>query len=345
MCRVMAFFRTFGVFLSGFLLTVISLDRYSAVLHPLTVTTARRRLRKLILAAWMMAALCSLPQAFIFHVEKHPEHTWFEQCVTFNAFPDSRYELAYNLAGTVAMYLGPLFTIIFCYGAIVLRIYGVAVGQEPVVLGRPRTRTLLMTSVIVGVFFLCWTPYNVMSLWYFIDSSSAQQVDPRIQASLFIFAVANSTVNPLVYGYFRSRRAGSNSTPGNSKLSRRIIIVYRAPFRQYFGRCKRGQSSSSDPNNFALPRCTFESPPPLYQLGNHGIPPVRCQMYDNSSSHDAERHSSVYQTVPRHPVKSPSNPQKRVLRSTRHPLSSFSSKSPADDPYDESPFVIQLGTL
>lgn len=64
-------------------------------------------------------------QAIIFHVEKHPDFAWFEQCVTFDAFPDPRYELAYNLAGTVAMYLGPLAAIAFCYGAIVLRIYRV----------------------------------------------------------------------------------------------------------------------------------------------------------------------------------------------------------------------------
>ncbi|KAA0190107.1 hypothetical protein HAZT_HAZT005455 [Hyalella azteca] len=165
MCRLMAFFRTFGVFLSGFLLTVISVDRYSAVLHPLTVTSARMRLRKLISAAWIMAVICSLPQTVIFHVEKHPQHRWFEQCVTFNAFPDTRYELAYNLGVTFAIYVAPLTTIAFCYGAIVVRIYRVDAGNDAVVLGRSKTRTLLMTSVIVLAFFLCWTPYNVMSLW------------------------------------------------------------------------------------------------------------------------------------------------------------------------------------
>ena len=62
-------------------------------------------------------------QAVVFHVEKHPVFHWFEQCVTFDAFPAPSYELAYNLAGTVAMYIGPLTAIGFCYGAIVLRLY------------------------------------------------------------------------------------------------------------------------------------------------------------------------------------------------------------------------------
>ena len=62
-------------------------------------------------------------QAVIFHVERHPVFEWFEQCVTFKAFPTPEFELAYNLAGTVAMYLGPLSAIAFCYGAIVIRLY------------------------------------------------------------------------------------------------------------------------------------------------------------------------------------------------------------------------------
>ncbi|KAK7065923.1 hypothetical protein SK128_018509 [Halocaridina rubra] len=61
-CRVMAFFRTFGVFLSGFLLVVISIDRYHAVLRPLTVTEAKRRVRLMLWLAWGASVACSIPQ-------------------------------------------------------------------------------------------------------------------------------------------------------------------------------------------------------------------------------------------------------------------------------------------
>jgi hypothetical protein len=33
-------------------------------------------------------------------------------------------------------------------------------------LNRAKTRTLKMTVVICATFFLCWTPYNIMSLWF-----------------------------------------------------------------------------------------------------------------------------------------------------------------------------------
>ncbi|GBM95362.1 hypothetical protein AVEN_255073-1 [Araneus ventricosus] len=67
---------------------------------------------------------------------------------------------------------------------------------------RARARTLRMTIIIVLTFFWCWTPYVVMVLWYLFDPESADKVDSRVQSSLFMFAVSNSCVNPLVYGSY-----------------------------------------------------------------------------------------------------------------------------------------------
>lgn len=41
MCRLMAFFRTFGLYLSSFVLVCISVDRYFAVLQPLHLSNSR----------------------------------------------------------------------------------------------------------------------------------------------------------------------------------------------------------------------------------------------------------------------------------------------------------------
>ena len=61
-------------------------------------------------------------QSVIFHVEKHPDHPWFEQCVTFNFFPTKAHELAYNLFNIVTMYGIPLFVILAAYTRILMRI-------------------------------------------------------------------------------------------------------------------------------------------------------------------------------------------------------------------------------
>ncbi|CAL8100502.1 unnamed protein product [Orchesella dallaii] len=75
-------------------------------------------------------------------------------------------------------------------------------------MSRAKHRTLVMTIVIVIVFVLCWTPYAVMTLWYMFDWKGAEGVDSGVQEWLFIMAVANSCVNPLIYGSFAKNCCG-----------------------------------------------------------------------------------------------------------------------------------------
>jgi hypothetical protein len=62
-------------------------------------------------------------QVGIFHVESHPEHKDFEQCVMFNSFPNRETELLYCIIGFLGMYLIPFFTMVFCYGGIFVQLY------------------------------------------------------------------------------------------------------------------------------------------------------------------------------------------------------------------------------
>lgn len=62
MCRIMAFFRIFGLYLSSFVLVCISIDRYFAVLKPLSLQYVARRSTFLLTAAWAASTICSMPQ-------------------------------------------------------------------------------------------------------------------------------------------------------------------------------------------------------------------------------------------------------------------------------------------
>lgn len=61
-CRILMVFRTFGFYLSSFILVAISVDRYCAIARPLSVQTAERRGRIMLAVAWILSALASLPQ-------------------------------------------------------------------------------------------------------------------------------------------------------------------------------------------------------------------------------------------------------------------------------------------
>ncbi|XP_043255061.1 gonadotropin-releasing hormone II receptor [Colletes gigas] len=213
MCRIMAFFRVFGLYLSSFILVCISMDRYYAIIRPLQLWDVDKRGKIMLCFAWVGSMLCSMPQMVVFHLETHPNITWYSQCVTFNIFPTYTHEITYSLFGMVMMYCVPLFVIIYTYTSILLEIRRRTRKSEHDkirrssmgFLTRAKIRTLKMTVIIVAVFFICWTPYYIMSLWYWIDRHSAYKVDQRIQKGLFLFACTNSCMNPIVYGAFNIR--------------------------------------------------------------------------------------------------------------------------------------------
>ena len=59
---------------------------------------------------------------FIFHVESHPQYSWYEQCVTFNSFPTRAHEISYAAFGMLLMYVLPLAVFVVTYGAILVEI-------------------------------------------------------------------------------------------------------------------------------------------------------------------------------------------------------------------------------
>ncbi|ODM91824.1 Gonadotropin-releasing hormone II receptor [Orchesella cincta] len=82
-------------------------------------------------------------------------------------------------------------------------------------LNRACSRTLKLTLLILLMFIVCWTPYVTITLWYMLDRTGASQVDERLQEALFIMTVANSVINPFIYGTVgrKQRRRRKFRTP------------------------------------------------------------------------------------------------------------------------------------
>ncbi len=66
-CRTLMFFRAFGFYLSSFILISISLDRYFAVRHPLSLNHADHRGKLMLLLAWIFSIIASIPQVSDIH--------------------------------------------------------------------------------------------------------------------------------------------------------------------------------------------------------------------------------------------------------------------------------------
>ncbi|XP_070185442.1 gonadotropin-releasing hormone II receptor-like [Littorina saxatilis] len=64
MCRLMMFFRAFGFYLSSCILVTISMDRYFAIMHPLSIQDATRRGKVMLVCSWVFSVISSIPQGW-----------------------------------------------------------------------------------------------------------------------------------------------------------------------------------------------------------------------------------------------------------------------------------------
>lgn len=98
------------------------LQRYFAVIKPMSLAGMDRRGKLMLVMAWTAAFVFSIPQAIIFHLETHPQFVWYEQCVTYYFFKEEWQEIVYSLFGMIFMYTLPLIIITFCYASIYIEL-------------------------------------------------------------------------------------------------------------------------------------------------------------------------------------------------------------------------------
>lgn len=68
---------------------------------------------------------------------------------------------------------------------------------------KARMRTLKMSIVIVTSFIICWTPYYLLGLWYWLFHEKMEEtVSHSLTHMLFIFGLFNACLDPITYGLF-----------------------------------------------------------------------------------------------------------------------------------------------
>lgn len=180
---------------------------------------------------------------FIFHNVTITVPENFTQCTTHGSFDQHWQETLYNMFTFVCLFLLPLVIMIFCYTRILVEISGRMArnNRESVVfviyvclicsrkpngqlwcvcffpvlsrdvhlrrshnnIPKARMRTLKMSVVIVTSFIVCWTPYYLLGLWYWLFPEKMEEtVSHSLTHMLFIFGLFNACLDPITYGLF-----------------------------------------------------------------------------------------------------------------------------------------------
>ncbi|KAM6966111.1 somatostatin receptor type 5 [Tautogolabrus adspersus] len=196
MCRLVMTVDSINQFTSIFCLTVMSIDRYLAVVHPIRSSRWRHpQVAKVVNSTvWALSFLVVLPVVIFANIQKAGG-----TCNIAWPQPADIWRAAFIIYTSTVGFFCPLLIICLCYLLIVFKIRssGKKVHATSTKRRKSERKVTRMVVIVVAVFVFCWLPFYALNILNLLVSL------PSEYQGLYYFVVvlgyANSCANPIVY--------------------------------------------------------------------------------------------------------------------------------------------------
>nr|4RWA_A Chain A, Soluble cytochrome b562,Delta-type opioid receptor [synthetic construct]4RWA_B Chain B, Soluble cytochrome b562,Delta-type opioid receptor [synthetic construct]4RWD_A Chain A, Soluble cytochrome b562,Delta-type opioid receptor [synthetic construct]4RWD_B Chain B, Soluble cytochrome b562,Delta-type opioid receptor [synthetic construct] len=201
LCKAVLSIDYYNMFTSIFTLTMMSVDRYIAVCHPVKALDFRTPAKaKLInICIWVLASGVGVPimvmavtrprDGAVVCMLQFPSPSWYWDTVT-------------KICVFLFAFVVPILIITVCYGLMLLRLRSVRLLSGSKEKDRSLRRITRMVLVVVGAFVVCWAPIHIFVIvWTLVD---IDRRDPLVVAALHLciaLGYANSSLNPVLYAF------------------------------------------------------------------------------------------------------------------------------------------------
>ncbi|KAE8604293.1 hypothetical protein XENTR_v10014660 [Xenopus tropicalis] len=204
LCKLASTAITLNLYTTVFLLTCLSIDRYTAIVHPM-----KSRIRRTVMVArltcvgiWVVAFLASLPSIIYRQIYIFPG-TNQTVCALVYQSGQIYFTIGMSLVKNIVGFFIPFLIILTSYTLIGKTLKEVCRAQ------RARNDDIFkMIVAVVLLFFFCWIPHQVFTFLDVLIQMDVIQnckiydiVDTGMPITICI-AYFNSCLNPFLYGFF-----------------------------------------------------------------------------------------------------------------------------------------------
>lgn len=182
-------------------LMLVSVDRYLALVKPLSHSRLRRATwaKRICLGVWILGFFFSLP-ILLFRKVVHVEDPGVDACIL--VYPHPAWRLHHNIMKNMVGFLLPVLVVVYCTRHIASALNNRGAGLPGV---RAERKAAYLVLAVLAVFLFCWTPHQLM---VFLDTLDYLELTPGclwghildilIQLASYL-AYSNSAVNPFLF--------------------------------------------------------------------------------------------------------------------------------------------------
>ncbi|XP_066461978.1 C-C chemokine receptor type 3-like [Eleutherodactylus coqui] len=201
-CRMLASMFYIGFYSSILFLTMMTVDRYMAIVHAIYATRTRNTFYVYTVSGtvWAISFLSTIPK---FKLYRTRWDTFYEMtlCEEMGYALDemNTWKLVGYYQQLVMFYVLPLIIILYCYTMIIIKLHFSKMHDK-------HKATKLIFFIVVA-FFLCWTPYSVIIFIKALQISRDfidEDCDETIDYAFFIcrnIAYFHCCINPFFYTF------------------------------------------------------------------------------------------------------------------------------------------------
>ena len=120
MCKLIRYLQTVVTYASTYVLVALSIDRYDAITHPMNFSGSWTRARVLVIVAWGLSFLFSIPILFVYKIKAHERYG--DQCYIGDGWQQWHWMIFMTIA-SLLVFIIPAIIIAVCYIAIVCTIW------------------------------------------------------------------------------------------------------------------------------------------------------------------------------------------------------------------------------
>ncbi|XP_040092972.1 neuropeptide FF receptor 2 [Oryx dammah] len=220
MCKISGLVQGISVAASVFTLVAIAVDRFRCVIYPFKPKLTIKTAFVIIMIIWVLAIAIMSPSAIMLHVQEEKNYR-----VRFNSqdktspvywcredWPSQEMRRIYTTVLFANIYLAPLFLIVVMYGRIGISLFrrkvphtGKQNQEQWHVVSKKKQKIIKMLLTVALLFILSWLPlWTLMMLSDYVDLSpnELQVINIYIYPFAHWLAFCNSSVNPIIYGFF-----------------------------------------------------------------------------------------------------------------------------------------------